>query len=100
MPHSPRGRSESRAQPQDSAAVGAKVEPALGALGQAADSFFQVDEEPLLAYERAARARVNYILVGPPERNAHPGVEERFQALPERLPLVFKNGTISIYEVR
>ncbi len=58
------------------------------------------DEEPLLAYERAARARVNYILVGPPERNAHPGVEERFQALPERLPLVFKNGTISIYEVR
>ena len=58
------------------------------------------DEQPLLAYERAVRARVNYILVGPQERNAHPGVEDRFQAFAERLPLVFKNGTISIYEVR
>jgi hypothetical protein len=58
------------------------------------------DEPPLLAYERAVRAGVNYILVGPQEREAHPGVDDRFQTLPERLPLVFKNGTISIYEVR
>jgi hypothetical protein len=58
------------------------------------------DEQPLLAYERASRARVNYVLVGPPEREAHPGVEERFAAIADRMPLVFKNGSISIYEVR
>jgi hypothetical protein len=58
------------------------------------------DETPLLAYERAVRAGVNYILVGPPERNAHPGVEDRFSTMPDRLPLVFRNGSISIYEVR
>ena len=58
------------------------------------------DEQALLAYERAVRAHVNYILVGPQERDAHPGVEDRFHGLAERLPLVFKNGTISIYEVR
>src|SRR4029453_9462143 len=58
------------------------------------------DEQPLLAYERAVRAHVNYILVGPQERAAHPGVEDRFSGLADRLPLVFKNGTISIYEVR
>ena len=51
-------------------------------------------------YERAVRARVNYILVGPQERGAHPGVEDRFDGIADRLPLVFKNGTISIYEVR
>ena len=58
------------------------------------------DEQPLLAYERAVRAHVNYILVGPQEREAHPGVEDRFSGLAERLPLVFKNGTIAIYEVK
>jgi len=58
------------------------------------------DEQPLLAYERAVRAKVNYVIVGPHERNAHPGVEDRFASMPDRLPLVFKNGTIAIYEVR
>ena len=58
------------------------------------------DEPPLLAYERARRARVNYIIVGPQERDAHAGVEDRFGSIPNQLPLVFKNGTISIFEVR
>ena len=58
------------------------------------------DEQPLLAYERAVRAHINYILVGPQERGAHPGVEDRFGGIGDRLPLVFKNGTISIYEVK
>jgi len=58
------------------------------------------EEPPLAAYERAVRARVNYVLIGPPERNAHPGVEERFNSIPNQMPLAFKNGTISIYEVR
>ena len=57
-------------------------------------------EPPLLAYERAIRARIDYILVGPPERDSHPGVEDRFNSIPAQLPLVFKNGSISIYEVR
>ena len=58
------------------------------------------DEPPLLAYERAVRANVNYLIVGPLEREAHPGVEERFNGIADILPLVFKNGTISIYEVK
>jgi len=58
------------------------------------------DESPLAAYERAVRARVNYVLIGPPERDGHPGVEDRFNSIPNQMPLVFKNGTISIYEVR
>ena len=57
------------------------------------------DESPLAAYERAMKAKVNYILVGPPERAAHPGVDERFNTIPNQLPLVFKNASISIYAV-
>ena len=30
------------------------------------------DESPLAAYERAVRARVNYVLIGPPERRGAP----------------------------
>jgi hypothetical protein len=58
------------------------------------------DEPPLLAYERAIRANVDYIIVGPPERAVHPGVEERFDSVPDLLPLDFRNGTIAIYRVR
>jgi hypothetical protein len=58
------------------------------------------DEPPLLAYERAVRAGINYIIVGPPERSVHEGVEARFDSVPEILPLALRNGTISIYEVR
>ena len=58
------------------------------------------DEPPLLAYERAVLANVDYIIVGPQERAVHPGVEERFDSVKDLLPLAFKNGTISIYEVR
>jgi hypothetical protein len=58
------------------------------------------EESPLAAYERAVRARVNYVLIGPPEREAHPGVEERFNSIPNQMSLAFKNGTISIYEVK
>lgn len=58
------------------------------------------DEPPLLAYERAARAGIGYIIVGPPERAAHDGVEARFDSLPEVMPRVFSNGTIAIYQVK
>jgi hypothetical protein len=58
------------------------------------------DEPPLFAYERAARANISYIIVGPQERAVHPGVEERFDSIKEVMPLAFRNGTISIYQVR
>ena len=58
------------------------------------------DESPLAAYERAVRAGVNYVLIGPPEREAHPGVEDRFNSIPNQMPIVFKNQSISIFEVR
>ena len=57
-------------------------------------------EEPLAAYERAVKARINYVFIGPPERAAHPGVEDRFDSIPNQMPLAWKNGTISIYEVK
>ena len=58
------------------------------------------DEEPLFAYERAVRAGINYVIVGPPERAGHAGVEQRFDSIPELMPQVFRNNTISIYQVR
>ena len=58
------------------------------------------DEPPLLAYERAVRAGINYIIIGPPERRVHDGVEARFNSVPDLMPQVFKNGTISIYQVQ
>jgi hypothetical protein len=57
------------------------------------------DEPPLLAYERAVRAGINYIIVGPPERRVHDGVEARFESVPDLMPVVFKNGSITIYAV-
>ncbi len=57
------------------------------------------DDAPLSAYDRAIRGGINYVLVGPPERTAHPGVEERLDSLGSLMPLAFRNGTISIYEV-
>lgn len=57
------------------------------------------DETPLAAYERALKSGINYIIVGPPERTAHPDVEQRFDSLGALMPVAFRNGTISIYEV-
>ncbi len=58
------------------------------------------DEDATAAYDRAKRAGVRYVLIGVPERTAHPGVEQRFDSLPNQLALAFKNATISIYEIR
>ena len=58
------------------------------------------DEPALAAYERAVRSGINYVLIGPPERHAHEGVEQRLDGLPDLMPLLFRNGTISIYGVR
>jgi hypothetical protein len=52
------------------------------------------------SYELAARVGINYIVVGPPERQAHPGVEERFAKVPAMLPQVFHNSLLSVYQVK
>ena len=68
---------------------------------EASNTIRQLYDEPvLLAYERAVRANISYIIVGPQERAVHPGVEERFDSVQDLLPLAFRNGTISIYSVR
>lgn len=38
-------------------------------------------------------------MVGGPERQAHPGVEERLSHAGPLLPLVFHNDALSIYHV-
>ena len=48
----------------------------------------------------AAREGIDYIVVGEPERRAHPGVEARFGQLPDLLPQVFHNDALSVYDVR
>lgn len=55
--------------------------------------------DPAEAYEIAARSGVDYIVVGGPERQAHPGVEERLSHAGPLLPLVFHNDALSIYHV-
>ena len=57
------------------------------------------DEPALSAYERAVQSGINYIIVGPPERQAHPDVEQRFDSLGALMPVAFRNGTITIYQV-
>ncbi len=52
------------------------------------------------AYELAVRFGIDYLVVGPPERLAHPGIEARLGATPDLLPLVFHNDALSIFGVR
>ncbi|MGE0043379.1 MAG: hypothetical protein AB7H88_01280 [Vicinamibacterales bacterium] len=47
----------------------------------------------------ASRNGIDYLFIGPPERAAHPGVEARFDQVPGLLRLVYRNPSISIYEV-
>ena len=48
----------------------------------------------------ADRVGIDYVVVGPPERAAHPGVEERWATVPALLPLVFHNQVLSVYAIR
>ncbi|MBL8135151.1 MAG: hypothetical protein JNL48_00895 [Acidobacteria bacterium] len=52
------------------------------------------------AHELAERFGIDYLVVGPPERAAHPGVEARWNAAADELPVVFHNAALSIYRVR
>ncbi|MGE3474018.1 MAG: hypothetical protein AB7O28_27000, partial [Vicinamibacterales bacterium] len=56
--------------------------------------------DPTGAFALAERVGVDYLVVGPPERRDHPGVEERYARMSAVLPLVFRNDALSIYEVK
>ena len=51
-------------------------------------------------YDTARARRIDYLVVGPPERDAHRGVEQRLARLPDLLPIVFQNSSITVYQVR
>jgi hypothetical protein len=56
-------------------------------------------QDPASVRAYAVRHHIDYVLIGPPERQAHPGVEARLDREPALLPLVFRNPTVSIYQV-
>ncbi len=56
--------------------------------------------DPRVAFTLAERFGIDYLVVGPPERAAHPGVETRWATDPDELPMAFHNATLSIYQVR
>ncbi|MEZ5294014.1 MAG: hypothetical protein R2745_23225 [Vicinamibacterales bacterium] len=56
--------------------------------------------DPAGAFALAERVGIDYLVVGPPERRDHPGVEDRYAQMGAVLPLVFKNDALAIYEVK
>lgn len=52
------------------------------------------------AYDIGSRNHVGYLVVGPPEREAHPRIEELLEGSPALFRLAFRNPTISIYELQ
>ena len=57
------------------------------------------DADARAAYDAAIRNHIDYLIVGPPERQGHPGAEERFDSIPALMPMVLRNATISVYKV-
>jgi hypothetical protein len=55
--------------------------------------------DPEIAVTLAGRFGIDYLVVGPPERAAHPGVEARWERAAAHLPRVFRNDALSVYEV-
>ena len=51
------------------------------------------------AYDALVRNHVEYVIVGPPERKAHPEAEKNFDSIPNLMPLVLRNANISVYKV-
>jgi len=49
------------------------------------------------AYRAAVELRIEYLVVGPPEREAYPSFERTLDQRPELFRRVFKNGSMTIY---
>jgi hypothetical protein len=47
----------------------------------------------------ATEIGIEYLVIGPPERDRHPGLETRLDARPDLWPLAFRNGSMRIYAV-
>lgn len=57
------------------------------------------DADARAAYDIALQNHINYVIIGPPERQAHPGAEKRLDSIPALMPLVLRNANISVYAV-
>ncbi len=51
------------------------------------------------AYEAAARHCIDYLVIGPPERNKYPQLEPLLDAHKSQFVPAFKNGTLTVYYV-
>lgn len=71
------------------------LQPYEEASGQVRALFEQSDAEE--AFRRAARLRIDYLLVGPPERKAYPKFEEALRSNPNRFREAFRSGDVSIF---
>jgi hypothetical protein len=50
-------------------------------------------------YARGTAAGIQYLVVGPPEREAHPSIESRLDARPDLARPVFANGSMRVYRL-
>ena len=51
------------------------------------------------AYDRAKALRIEYLLVGPPERLAYPALDSMLSAQPAYFEPALRNGSVSIYHL-
>jgi hypothetical protein len=51
------------------------------------------------AYDRAKELRIDYLIVGPPERQTYPSFEAMLNEQPSYFQPVFHNGSLSIYHL-
>jgi hypothetical protein len=51
------------------------------------------------ASRRAASLRIQYLIVGPPEREAYPAFEPMLATQPALFPPAFQNGSVSVYRL-
>jgi len=51
------------------------------------------------AYDRAKELRIDYVVVGPPERQAYPSFEAMLNEQPSYFQPVFHNGSVTIYHL-
>jgi hypothetical protein len=57
------------------------------------------DRDPEVAYLRAAKLGIDYLIVGEPERRAYPGFESMLRSDPARFHEVFSRKDVSLYLV-
>jgi hypothetical protein len=57
------------------------------------------DTDPRAAYQRAAQLGIDYLIVGPPERQAYPAFEDMLASSPVHFRPVFKRSAVALYAV-